>query len=818
VPIDAQIPLMGRPVQFDPLDTIGRLQQLRSIGLRNQAEQQTIAQNQQTLDDNRAMGDAIQRNTTADPTTGAPRVDTQGAMAELAKSGHGRAFLKLRDDASKWDEQQYRTFVERGTATKTGLATIGQTFNGVTDQASYDQALGSLHASLRSAPPEVQASLSQLPPTYDPRVVDQIKNGTLTVTQHADLAMKIAAEARKAPGETADSAQKVRADAATTLANAKTADEYRRAYVGIGGIDRSTWDPREDGSPKGDGFFGVLKRPDGGVSSEISVGVQIDGKEVEVPALVPTLTKAEVQSLLTMNPSTDKVPDAIVQKAADYAKRRMSAGQPVFAKDGEQQSLYPDLPRAGEVASQFPSPEQWTPQTADEVVQRGLTPNQRLPAPGVRADAQAKQRANAAVPLYAAALRGPEAYRGALTTLDPRGDLGFPPAEAWSRTPAFFGQIRALGTTTTQAESAESAAAGRAETARHNRVTELASDPYGMAGGARPSGRDPLSPSPTPIAVSPGAVGASVPVAGQPSSAVAPASATPAGPQSTGAQTPARSAPAPGDLPVSTGRDESVLTRLPRPVANDVKALVDGRRQMTIREVATPYGRALLAAAEQYDPSFDAINYNARSKVRTDFTSGTSAKSINALNTVIGHLDSLSDAGDRLNNSSVPIWNSITNLVSKATGNPQVDQFTATRKAVVDELTRVWRGSGGSEGDIKSWSDAIDASQSPAQLHGVIAQIGELLASKMSALSDQYAKGMGVVSDGLSLLSPKAKATLERLEQRSVAPKPDAAGDIPAAHAATPYRVGDVVMVKGQRVRVTKLLPNGQYEGEAVKE
>jgi hypothetical protein len=36
---------------------------------------------------------------------------------------------------------------------------------------------------------------------------------------------------------------------------------------------------RPDGSAKGGGYFGELKRPDGGVSTEISVGVGIDGKE-----------------------------------------------------------------------------------------------------------------------------------------------------------------------------------------------------------------------------------------------------------------------------------------------------------------------------------------------------------------------------------------------------------------------------------------------------------------------------------------------------------------------------------------------------------
>jgi len=45
---------------------------------------------------------------------------------------------------------------------------------------------------------------------------------------------------------------------------------------------------------KGLGYFGKLKRPDGRVSTELSIGLtgpEFNWKETEVPSLVPTLTK-----------------------------------------------------------------------------------------------------------------------------------------------------------------------------------------------------------------------------------------------------------------------------------------------------------------------------------------------------------------------------------------------------------------------------------------------------------------------------------------------------------------------------------------------
>lgn len=83
------------------------------------------------------------------------------------------------------------------------------------------------------------------------------------------------------------------------------------------------------GDPKGLGFFGALKRGDGSnkVSTELSLGLNINGKETQVPALVPTLTREEKNYLVNeFQPERDRMPMSIMLKAKDYAQKRIEAG------------------------------------------------------------------------------------------------------------------------------------------------------------------------------------------------------------------------------------------------------------------------------------------------------------------------------------------------------------------------------------------------------------------------------------------------------------------------------------------------------------
>lgn len=95
------------------------------------------------------------------------------------------------------------------------------------------------------------------------------------------------------------------------------------------------WPKRADGSQKGLGFFGLMKRHDGSVSSELSIGVNLDGREMEVPLLVPSLSRGELDHLLNGGAPSK----AMVDKAVDFAVQRMGAGKSPFAGDGEQGPL-----------------------------------------------------------------------------------------------------------------------------------------------------------------------------------------------------------------------------------------------------------------------------------------------------------------------------------------------------------------------------------------------------------------------------------------------------------------------------------------------
>jgi len=92
---------------------------------------------------------------------------------------------------------------------------------------------------------------------------------------------------------------------------------------------------RPDGTEKGRGWMGEIKRPDGNVMTEISIGVGINGKEELIPLIVPTLTKKEINWLKNNDPESegfmDKMPKGIIEKAVDHAAGRIKEGKSPFA-------------------------------------------------------------------------------------------------------------------------------------------------------------------------------------------------------------------------------------------------------------------------------------------------------------------------------------------------------------------------------------------------------------------------------------------------------------------------------------------------------
>lgn len=300
----------------------------------------------------------------------------------------------------------------------------------------------------------------------------------------------------------------------------------------------------------------------------------------------------------------------------------------------------------------------------------------------------------------------------------------------------------------------------RAELTNRNR--EIALKQWVASGGAF-SGQ-PMPGGGAPSGVAPGPIAA-------PQPGTSPG-APPA--QLAGGAMPAPNAPALG--PGGPTGDE-FLKSLPPGLASSVKGIAEGRLQISPRQMSTPSGQALLSATMKYDPTFDAINYQSRQKARNNFEAGDASKQIVALNTVVGHLGDLNDKIGALSNSESPMFNAAKNWLKNQTGSADVTNFDTVKKGVTDELTRVWRGSGGSEQDIKSWSQGLSSAMSPEQLKGQMATLGGMIESRLSALDAQKTQALGAGGRDIQVITPESRQKLDALQGRT-APGGPAVGTV----------------------------------------
>lgn len=206
------------------------------------------------------------------------------------------------------------------------------------------------------------------------------------------------------------------------------------------------------------------------------------------------------------------------------------------------------------------------------------------------------------------------------------------------------------------------------------------------------------------------------------------------------------------------------IEALPAARAAMIKGYAEGRVPFPGSfSLRSPYWQKMVADIVQYDPAFDAVNYNSRSSTRRSFTAGPDAANVTSLNTAIGHLGTLLKAGDKLNNTWSPLWNKVANFLVTQKGDPRVTGFNVAAQAVGSELTRAFRGTGGSLTEIEDWKKNLDTAGSPSQIHEAVEKAVDLLGSRISAVGEKYRRGMGTTADVTELLTPAARKTLAQL-------------------------------------------------------
>lgn len=142
-----------------------------------------------------------------------------------------------------------------------------------------------------------------------------------------------------------------------------------------------------------------------------------------------------------------------------------------------------------------------------------------------------------------------------------------------------------------------------------------------------------------------------------------------------------------------TGKD--YLASLAPKDAKTVQGMVDGTLPVPSSfAMGKPYWQNMIAAAKNYDPTFDGTQWSGRIAGVRDFAAGKSSEMVRSANQTIGHVGDLITKMDALNNGSYPLLNKAENFYNTSTGGAATTGFGQTAHAVADELSKVFKGAG----------------------------------------------------------------------------------------------------------------------------
>jgi|SRR5215469_1092576 len=232
--------------------------------------------------------------------------------------------------------------------------------------------------------------------------------------------------------------------------------------------------------------------------------------------------------------------------------------------------------------------------------------------------------------------------------------------------------------------------------------------------------------------------------------------------------------PTTGDTQGLTGED--FLKTLPPASQNTVRQIANGDIPPPPAGSRSPAALALLSAVTQYDHTFNANRYTAMK----DFSEGGKSKQVNAINTAIGHLELLDQAGQALKNGTFVPGNALYNRFVATFGAPQQSNVASIIQRVSGELNKATGSIG--EGEQEAIKKNLSGDMSPEQLHGAVKTNIGLLGEAMDSLKQDYMRGTNFTADHPkvnALLTPRAKEALTNMGFDPTTMKPSAQGAAP---------------------------------------
>lgn len=173
--------------------------------------------------------------------------------------------------------------------------------------------------------------------------------------------------------------------------------------------------------------------------------------------------------------------------------------------------------------------------------------------------------------------------------------------------------------------------------------------------------------------------------------------------------------------------------------------------------------------AKMVDPTYDDSQFAVRKAMKENITSGAYSKTISAANTLIQHLALLQANFNALGNTGSvgTILNPLKNLEMGLVGSGKPTAVKTAIDAVATEAATVYKGGTPSESEIASWKEKMNANMSPAQMKSAIQTVTDLMAGKLSTISDEYKGVMGTplssFAGGYQVLTDRNAKTLQDL-------------------------------------------------------
>jgi len=205
---------------------------------------------------------------------------------------------------------------------------------------------------------------------------------------------------------------------------------------------------------------------------------------------------------------------------------------------------------------------------------------------------------------------------------------------------------------------------------------------------------------------------------------------------------------------------------------NLIKGIAEGRVQVPRIYRSSKAGEIgateIAAAVAQYDPSFNAQDFNSRNRTRIAFTSGRPYQDMTALNQVAQHIGHLAQQIDGTSGVAAPLGlGTLINKGVNAATDPYTGKVTAyqsTADAVAHETRKLFAGSsGGTLAELQSYIDMLKADNSAAQKKAALQNIAQLVQSRISILRQGYEQGMGKAGDPFATTFPESARLLQQV-------------------------------------------------------